>query len=424
MSEPAAKRPKRQPSAASTLLPSSERSPSPFEDSFDAGPPSPEGDCDHVLLDSIRTDYVESTNPYVNSYQVSNQRLVRLNDEEYAVFGNFTFAAKEPPFVNHADGYQMISLSTAYSTFNTLLQESFDLDIPRVCHVFDTQPQFYVTDDGEITQGTGATSIFYFSTKTTFKPPAILDTGDIVTDFRLLKTGSETNYVVYCAVKVGAWFPVDLCQMWMNPSAKKLLFDYLRPKERPGMATMANYMYMRTQTTLDAYPAWVAGVHEKNTTVKKDGKFYTATRTTDKVPPEHPIGGQDWRQIYPGSYLEYMFHLPAAVEKLTFPAWTNKPHKTGDMVYHDETLYRAEEPTDSPPPHASWKRIQPSKGQCTGKESLISYALLRADTHTFMGGADRPWKIALGKANWFDDHKPGQFVPVSRLVDEPHWMYA
>ena len=444
--EPAAKRPKREPSHGRTEVsrssragsprespptqppsPPSERPPPPPPEGPPTQPPSPEGDCDKVLPRDLRDTYVEITNPYVNEYQVYNQRMVRLNDEEYAVFGNFTFSPKDnkPPFFKHNNGYQLISLSTAYSTFNTLLQESFDLDIPRVCHVFQDIPQFYVTEDGFVTQGAGATSIFYFSRQTTFQPAVVLDINDIVTDFRLLKTGSGTSYVVYCAVKVGTWFPVDLSQMWMNPSAKKLLFNYLRPKERPGMATMANYMYTRTKHTLDEFPAWVPGEYERNASVKKDDKFYTATRTTNKVPPEHqPMKGEDWRQIYPGSYLEYTFHLPAAVEKLKFPAWTKVAHKKGDIVYLGETLYRAEEPTDHSPPHASWKRIDPSKGLCTGKESMISYALFRADTNTFMGGADRPWKIALGKANWFDDHKPGQFVQVSMLVDEPHWMYA
>ncbi len=356
---------------------------------------------------------------------MSHERVVRLNDEEYAVFGNFTFTDKQDnlPFSNGNDGYQLQSLSTSFSTFNHLWETSFDLVIPRVCHVFsmtDKNPKFYVTDNGDVTEGAGHTSIFFSTTKASYQPAATLDTDDVVTDFKLLKTGSETNFIVYCAVNVeGQWLPVDVSQMWINASAKKLLFDYLRPKEKAGMATMANYMYKRTLKTLDNYPAWDQKMYEKNATVKKDGKFYTAAENTDAKPPGNP-----WNEMFPDVYAEYAFHLPTSVEKLKFPDWRQSAYVKGQIVDKDGALYRALDATAAQPPSVHWQRIDPAKGQCTGKASLMSYAIIRANTEKFMGGArtERPWKIALGKATWFDQ-RPGKFVAVP-LAKEPHWMFA
>lgn len=401
-------------------------SPPSVQSTLPATPPVPQGPmpCNSVLTPTQKETLVEKTNPFFNAYQVTHERIVRLNDEEYAVFGNFTFAQKQDnlPFANFQNGYQLISLSTAFSTFNNLWEKWFDVVIPRVCHVFsmtDKNPKFYVTDNGQVTEGAGNTSIFNSSSKETFQPPATLDAHDVITDFKMLKTGSETNFIVYCAVKLAEkWLAVDISQMWINSSSKKLLFDYLRPKEKPGMATMANYMYTRTVRALDEYPAWHAKMYEKNTTVKFEGKFFTAMQSTDKKPPEEP-----WTEMFPNVYAEYAFHLPVSIEKLKFPEWTQKAYLQGATVDKEGIVYTATDATSSEPPSAHWERIHPSKGQCTGKASLISYAIIRANTQKFMGGSERPWTIALGKATWFDQ-RPGKYVQVSSLAAEPHWMYA
>jgi hypothetical protein len=300
------------------------------------------------------------------------------------------------------------------------LDEAFNLDIPRVCHVFsesDPMPKLYVTDNGNVTEGAGHTSIFFAQDKASFSLVHTLEPGDVVTELKLLRTGSETNYIVYCAVKIKeTWMAVDLADMWMIRSAKQRLFDYLRSREKPGMATMPNYMYARTLRLVEAIAEWTAGEYEK-VTVMFNGQYYTTTTKTSNQPPQAP-----WKLVNPKTaYIEYTFHLPVAKDKLKFPVWSQKAYRSGDVVLYEDKVYKAEQPTADSPPQ-SWTLVPASQGVCTGKSSMILYALYRANTQKFMGGAQRPWTIALGKANWFN-HQPGQFLPVN-LAAEPHWLYA
>jgi hypothetical protein len=329
-------------------------------------------------------------------FRVSGARIVRLNDEMFAMSGDFQFTLPDTDVYkplyekvvmnfhirqrNLSDyvvdnGFYIKPFNSSMSIFNTLFQDVFDVSkIRRVCHMFEkSDGSEYLSERGLVTKAekklvklyagpdigndAGGTTIGRWTVEDEryYKPVSLLSEveGDIK-DVVLYKTGAEDDYFLYCAVKTmfegnEIWHAVDIESACSHAHMNEKLYKFLCSIENgTAIASVPGYMYTKT---INEDGIATIDINLKSAMKKKIGREGT------------PVIG----------------------------VWSGNDPNFTDII--NASNYRH---------FMNFGRARPPVAEA----------------------GERPWKAIMGGPNWFDA-APMRGGHVARLAPntEPHWMH-